>query len=77
MLYLHHLVSFQIPVVRCHAAASLEFFQDPSPQCPVVTALLELMGKDSSPEVRRTILSKIAVTNRTLSGGYIIYILSC
>ena len=60
--------SIQIPVVRCHAAASLEYFQDPSPQCPVVTALLELMEKDSSPDVRRTILGKIAVSNRTLSG---------
>ena len=58
----------QIPVVRAQAASSLEFLQDPSPQCPVTNALLSLMEKDSSPEVRRTILNKIAVSNRTLSG---------
>ena len=55
-------------MVRAQAASSLEFLQEPSPQCPVTNALLGLLEKDSSPEVRRTILNKIAVSNRTLSG---------
>ena len=63
-----HGLPFQIPVVRANAASGLEFLQDPSPQCPVTTALLSLMEKDSSPEVRRAILSRIAVSNRTLAG---------
>ena len=65
---LSFLFPIQIPVVRAHAASALEFLQDPSPQCPVTSALLSLMEKDSSPEVRRAILNKIAVSNRTLSG---------
>ena len=62
------LLNHQIPVVRAHAVSALELLQDPSPQCPVTTAMLELMAKDSSPEVRKAILNKIAVSNRALSG---------
>ena len=48
--------------------AALEFFQDADPRCPVVSAFIELMAKDSSPDVRRCILNKIATTNRSLEG---------
>ena len=59
----------QVPVVRVHAVAALELLQDgENPQCPVVGTLLELLRGDSSPEVRRSALSKILVTNSTLQG---------
>lgn len=64
-----HLI--QIPVVRIHAVSALEFLQDPNPDSPVTSAFLSLMAKDNSPEVRRCILNKIALTDGSLSGQYI------
>lgn len=54
--------------MRVHAVSALEFLQDPVPDCPVTSALLDLMAKDSSPEVRRCILNKIPVSDRSFAG---------
>ncbi len=61
----------QIPVVRVHAVAVLQFFQVEEADCPVVAKLLELMEKDSSPEVRRCVLNNIVTIDPTLAGEYI------
>ena len=52
-----------------HAAAALEPLQDEDDaECQVITALLWLLKRDSSPDVRRSALNKIIVTNSTLPG---------
>ena len=49
--------------------AALEFLQEPgSNNCPVTLALLELMAKDTSPDVRKCVLNKIQVTDQSLAG---------
>ena len=58
----------QIPIVRVNAVISLEYLQIADSECPVIAALLDLIGRDSSPDVRRCILNKIAVTDKTLAG---------
>jgi len=55
-------------VVRVHAVCALQLFQEPDPDCPATEVLLELMEKDSSPDVRRCVLTNIAATDKSLSG---------
>ena len=57
----------KIPAVRAQAVAALCRLQDPSDsECPIITAYLQLMSCDSSPDVRRAVLLRIAVTPKTL-----------
>ena len=55
-------------MVRVHAVSALQYLQAADPECPVTTALLELLEKDSSPEVRRCVLNKIIVSDKSLTG---------
>ena len=67
----------KVPAVRVQAVSALEFLQEPDAQCPVTSALIDLLRKDSSPEVRQCALSKIAVTDRTLPGDFSLLIRCC
>ncbi|XP_036776938.1 condensin complex subunit 3 [Manis pentadactyla] len=57
----------KIPNVRIQAVLALSRLQDPKDDdCPVVNAYAILIENDSSPEVRRTVLSCIAPSAKTL-----------
>lgn len=57
--------------MRIQAISALELFQESQDvQCPVTTAFIELLRKDSSPEVRRCVLNKIGVSDRTLPSEF-------
>ena len=58
----------QIPLVRVNAVSALELLQEPVPDCPITIALLSLLAKDSSPDVRRRVLAIIGISNTTLPG---------
>ena len=58
----------QIPVVRVHAVKALELLQDP--ESTVQAALVKLLESDPSPEVRKTVLSVIAITDDALPGEH-------
>ena len=61
-------LSHQIPVVRVHAVKALELLQDP--ESTVQAALVKLLESDPSPEVRKTVLSVIAITDDALPGEH-------
>lgn len=70
-LSLHYpppVLSHQIPVVRVHAVKALELLQDP--ESTVQAALVKLLESDPSPEVRKTVLSVIAITDDALPGEH-------
>ncbi|ELT89300.1 hypothetical protein CAPTEDRAFT_225765 [Capitella teleta] len=57
----------KIPVVRQHAVLALSRLQDPTDNaCPVIDAYIFLLGCDNNPEVRRSVLSCIAASTKTL-----------
>ncbi|XP_032772098.1 condensin complex subunit 3 [Rattus rattus] len=57
----------KIPNVRIQAVLALSRLQDPKDHdCPVVDAYVTLIENDSNPEVRRTVLSCIAPSAKTL-----------
>ena len=59
----------QVPVVRVQAVSALEWLQDLEPDstgCPVTTLYLSLMATDPSPDVRRCVLNKILMSDRSL-----------
>ncbi|XP_028939105.1 condensin complex subunit 3 [Ornithorhynchus anatinus] len=56
------------PNVRIQAVLALSRLQDPKDSdCPVVNAFITLLENDSNPEVRRAVLSCIALSAKTLS----------
>lgn len=60
--------------MRVQAVVGLRWLQDGSnSECPVITTLLDLLRKDSSPEVRRIVLNIITITDNTLGGTYMHY----
>ncbi|XP_064383727.1 condensin complex subunit 3-like isoform X2 [Halichondria panicea] len=56
----------KVPAVRVQAVSALQWLQVPHPDCPVIPLLLSLLATDSSPEVRRCVLNKIEVDDRSL-----------
>ncbi|OWF55102.1 condensin complex subunit 3-like [Mizuhopecten yessoensis] len=57
----------KMPVVRFHAVMALARLQDPhDDNCPVIKAYLFLINADTSPDVRRAVLSCIAPSTKTL-----------
>ncbi|XP_033756629.1 LOW QUALITY PROTEIN: condensin complex subunit 3-like [Pecten maximus] len=57
----------KMPVVRFHAVMALARLQDPhDDNCPVIKAYLFLIKADTSPDVRRAVLSCIAPSTKTL-----------
>ncbi|ESO01922.1 hypothetical protein HELRODRAFT_161124 [Helobdella robusta] len=55
------------PVVRTHAVLALKRLQDPeNDACPIIEAFLTLMSQDKNHEVRKAVLSSIAVCMKTL-----------
>lgn len=58
----------QIPVVRVHAVKALELLQDA--ESTVQEELVKLLEGDPSPEVRKAVLSVIAITDDTLPGEH-------
>ncbi|XP_069140747.1 condensin complex subunit 3-like [Argopecten irradians] len=58
----------KVPVVRFHAVMALARLQDPhDDNCPVIKAYLFLISADTSPDVRRAVLSVIAPSTKTLA----------
>ena len=57
----------KIPAVREKAAAALTRLQDPAAaDCPVTAIFVDRLAHDSSPDVRRAVLSQLEATPATL-----------
>lgn len=57
----------KVPAVRVQAVRALARLQDPTnDQCIIIEKYVELISKDSSPDVRRAILANVAVNAITL-----------
>ncbi len=48
---------------------AMEYLQSGGPDCPVTSALLEMMAKDSSPDVRRCIINMIVLSDSSIEGS--------
>ena len=48
---------------------AVEYLQSGGLDCPVTSVLLEMMAKDSSPDVRRCIINKIALSDASIAGS--------
>lgn len=60
-------VKDKFPAVRVQAVTALTRLQDPSDKgCPIIAAYMFLLEKDPHPDVRRAVLSSIAVSRKTL-----------
>lgn len=61
-------VTDKIPVVRMQAINALCRLQDPTDEdCPVIAAYVHCLATDASPDVRRTVLTQLAINKTTLA----------
>ncbi len=48
---------------------AVEYLQSRGPNCPVTSALLDMMARDSSPDVRKCIINKIGLSDASIAGN--------